>query len=203
MAPESFGRLAYLAFCVVLPSGGCTWRSNGVEHYIGPVAFRYASPPKARAYVGQVVRWGIATEGGSSWGIALGRSERITVEPISSTDKERIPATERPRWQVPSGFFQLPGEGDWNLSLIYLRVDAVAVPTFFCRTIYGAEAVAGNETIAFSIGAVTRTQFSPPKNAFSKLHFDSARPMDAVGRVWPDISESSIPSSDLLREIAR
>ncbi len=56
----------------------CAFRSGDMEHYIGPVLFRYAMPPNGNAYVGQVVRPGLSAEAGTSWGIAMGVSERIT-----------------------------------------------------------------------------------------------------------------------------
>src|SRR5262245_42517768 len=49
---------------------GCALRVGNVEHYIGPVLFRFRPPDAAVAAVSQVVRVGLAAEGGHQWGIA-------------------------------------------------------------------------------------------------------------------------------------
>jgi hypothetical protein len=50
------GGLAYLVPGVALAVTGCAWRSGTVEHYLGPVSFRYTSPPCGKAYVSQIIR---------------------------------------------------------------------------------------------------------------------------------------------------
>lgn len=200
MRPESFWNMGCLALSLASFSSGCAWRSGQAEHYIGPVWFRYVTPPTGKAYVSQVVRYGIATEAGPSSGIALGMSERITVAPISSGGKRSGTDIKAPRWSMPLSIAPAATESSWNLSLLYLRIEDMPAPVFHSRTTYGVEAVVGTEATAFSIGAVTRTLSTPPGNAFSKLHFQTAHPMDARAKVWPDVSELGVSPAELLRE---
>lgn len=185
MAPQNFAITVSLASALSSLSGGCAWRSGGVEHYLGPVSFRHVSPPTGRAYVSQVVRWGLSTEGGSSWGISVGMSERISVAPVASAEKTGL-ATRRPRWTSPLSAAGMPAENEWHLSLLYLRVEDVPPPMLVSRTVFGAEAVAGQEVSAFTVGLATRTLSMAPANAFSTLHFESARPMEARAELRSD-----------------
>lgn len=194
--------LASLSFVPALMSA-CAWRSGGVEHYVGPVSFRHISPPRGKAYVSQVIRWGLSVEGGSSWGISVGMSERIAVAPISSTGTKPGTAIKLPHWSMPFGTVPKPTENTWHLSLLYLRIEDVRRPLFTSRTAYGLDAVVGEEASAFSIGYASRSRSMPPENAFSTLHFESSSPIEAQAKVWPDFSERSGLATDLVEETKR
>jgi len=197
MAPQDAGTSVCIVLGLVLTTG-CAWRSGGVEHYIGPVSFRYVSPPSGKAYVGQVVRWGLSTEGGSSWGISVGMSERIGVAPLSSS---KIKSKSRlPRWSMPLSLVQTPAENQWHWSLFYLRVEDMPPPVFFSRSVCGLEAVMGQEVTTFSIGLAHRTLSTPPEQAFSTLHFETARPMETRAKVWSGGTENNGLPADLLNE---
>jgi len=202
MVPMKSPLVASLSFVPALMSA-CAWRSGGVEHYVGPVSFRHVSPPQGKAYVSQVVRWGLSAEGGSSWGVSVGMSERIAVAPISSTGTEAATAIKLPRWSMPFGTVPRPTENAWHLSLLYLRVEDMPKPLFTSRTSCGVDAVIGEEASAFSIGYASRSRTMPPENAFSTLHFESSRPIEAQAKVWPDFSERSGLATDLVEETKR
>lgn len=179
----------------------CVWRTDDAEHYIGPVLFRYAAPPIGKAYVGQMVRLGLSAEAGTSWGLALGVSERIAVAPlVAATSKNDQPPSHN-RWRVPLSFSQTPTAGEWNFSLLYLHVEREPGSFFISRTIHGAEIVLGEEANAFSIGIVSRTLFTPPDNTISKLHYERARPLESQAKVWLDVPEHGDLPSDLIKEI--
>ena len=203
MTPSNVGRLGHFVFCVALLSSGCAWRMGNVEHYIGPVLFRYVGPPSGKAYVSQVIRYGISAEAGSEWGVSVGVSERIAVAPLPLPDGEARPPAPAPRWSTPLSLLRAPAANNWNLSVIYLRVEGLPRPHLVSRTIYGAEILVGSEVNALSVGAVWRTLFTPPENAFSMVHFDTSRPLEARAWVWFDAPERSVPISELLKEIER
>lgn len=181
----------------------CAFRSGNMEHYFGPVLFRYAMPPNGNAYVSQVIRPGLAAEAGASWGIAMGLSERITVSPvIVATEKKEQPAT-RNHWLMPLAFSQTPTAGEWNFSLFYLRIEHEPGSFFLSRAIRGAEIVYGEEANNLTVGFAHKTLFTPPDNAMSKLRFEDAHPLESKATVWLDVpGHSGLPDS-LLKEIAK
>lgn len=181
----------------------CVWRADDAEHYIGPVIFRYSAPPNGNAYVGQVVRLGVSAEAGTSWGIALGASERITVAPlvIPATNKDQT--SSHGRWMMPLSFSPTPTVGKWNFSLLYLRVARDPGSFFLSRAIQGAEIVFGEEANALSVGIAHRTLFTPPDNAISRLRFDDNRPLESRATVWLDVPEHDGLPDSLLKEIAK
>lgn len=178
----------------------CVWRGVDAEHYIGPVLFRYVTPSNGNAYVSQVVRFGVAAEAGTSWGIALGMSERIAVTPQFAPTGKKDQRARHNRWLMPLSFSQTPTSGEWNFSLLYLRVEREPGIFFISRTTHGAEIVVGEEATAFSLGTVSRTLFTPPDNAISKLHFERARPLKSLAKVWLEVPEHGDLPSDLIKE---
>lgn len=191
----------FLSLLLTLLLSACVLKTRDTEHYLGPVMFRYAAPPKGNAYVGQVVRLGLSTEVGRSWGVSLGMSERIAVTPLVSSAEKKNQIINHSRWLMPLSFFQTPTAGEWNFSLLYLRVEREPGIFFISRTIYGAEIVVGEEANAFSVGTVSRTIFTPPDNAISKLHYERDRPLKALAKVWFNVAERNDLPSDLIKEI--
>jgi len=105
---------------------------------------------------------------------------------------------------MPLSPFQAPAPGQWNLSLLYLRVDREPRAFFLSRTIYGAEILLGEETNALTVGAARRTRHTPPDNAFLMLHFESSRPMDARAKFWFDVPETgAVPGAAPREEIGK
>ena len=196
-------RLRGFVCLLAMLASACSWRSGGVEHYVGPVLFRYSAPPKGHAYVGQVIRLGIAAEAGTDWGIAVGAAERIAVLPVAFKEGQTKPKDELFRWLTPLNPVTSPSADDWHFSLIYLRVERPPSGFFISRSIYGAELVVGKETNAISMGAVSRNGFVPVADAFSMLHFESHRPMEARAKVWSDVSKQGEFPADLLEEIGK
>lgn len=162
---------------------GCAMRLHGVEHYVGPVVFRYSDPDAGSSYVSQVARIGVFIEGGTQWGVALGYAERVAVAPRrvegTGTEEQAVP-----RWVRPFSLVRPPEPGRWNLSLLYLRVAPAATPLFVRREAFGLEATAGPEAVALSIGVAIRTWSEVPDNAMVRLHFDASRPLQTRLRVW-------------------
>lgn len=180
---------------------GCSLQTIDAEYYIGPVAFQYIAPPKGKAYVDQVMRFGIATEAGTNWGVTLGILERISVIPITVKSPQFTSINESQA--SPWSLFAAPLINDWKLSLFYLCIERHADDYFLYRSVYGAELVVGMEISNLSLGAVRRTVFKPPDNAFSSLHFKSNHPMQAQARVWIDEHQSNNFPPELLEEITK
>jgi hypothetical protein len=181
--------------------GGCSWQSDNAEHFIGPMLFRYSAPPIGKAYVGQVIRFGISAEAGINWGLSIGLLDRVAVTPLVSTPGKTVQAQSIPQWVMPLGHSRTPEAGRWNFCLVYCRVERKAGIFFISRTIHGAEMVVGGEANAFSIGIVSRTLFTPPDDAIAKLHYERARPLESQAMVWFDIPERGDLPSGLLKEI--
>lgn len=160
---------------------GCAVRMGDVEHYVGPVLFRFRPPDETVGAVTQVIRLGVSGEAGSQWGVAAGVVDRVAV--VAQSADGSAPAM-RPRWTTPLSLLSPPSPGVWNVSLLYLRVDGMPRPTFVVRRMYGAEMTAGAETNALSIGWTARTRVEPPDHSFSVLRYDSRRPMDTVSVTW-------------------
>ena len=161
---------------------GCAVRMGDVEHYVGPVLFRFRPPDATVGAVTQVVRFGVAGEAGSQWGVAAGVVDRVAVVAQPATGS----SPGRARWTTPLSVLSPPSPREWNVSLLYLRVEGLARPTLVMRRTYGAEITAGAETSALSIGLTARTRVEPPDHSFSALRFDSRRPMDAVSMTWAE-----------------
>ena len=183
-ARRSAARAAVLASAALLLAG-CAVRMGDVEHYVGPVLFRFRPPDQTVGAVTQVVRLGVSGEAGRQWGVAAGVVDRLAV--VARSADEAAPAP-RPRWTTPLSFLSPPSPGAWNVSLLYLRVEGMRRPTLVVRRTYGAEVTAGAETSALSIGWTARTRAEPPDHSFSVLRFDSRRPMDAVSVTWAEDS---------------
>jgi hypothetical protein len=169
-----------------LALGGCAWRAADVEHYVGPVLFRFRPPGATAGAVSQVVRVGVSAEAGRQWGVAAGVVDRVAAVPASpATGSADAPVTA-PRWRTPLSPFAPPRAGRWNLSLLYLRVEALPVPALVARRTWGAELTAGRELTAASVGWTSRTLVLPPEDACSVLRFDSRHPLDTVFLTWPE-----------------
>lgn len=203
-APISYGQRSYLvAFQILLITillSSCALRSVDADYYIGPVIYRYNAPPKGGAYVNQLMRFGIAAEAGTSWGVTLGMLERVTVIPLTtkSSDSTDINVLQVMPWSL----FTVPLAKDWKLSLFYLSMERHADDYFLYRSVYGAEIMVGKEINNLSFGAVRRTIFKPPDNTFSSLHFESNHPMQTQARIWIDDQSDNI-SPELLEELTK
>jgi len=183
---------------------GCTWHSGGTDHHFGPVFFRYWAPTDRGADVGEVVRWGVLSEGGGPWALTLGRSARIVVgSPPAHLGQSQTERAATSHWSLPLSPFDPPTSGDWHLSLLYLQVTQRTQPLFVVRRSYGLEGVLGEEATALSVGLVSRTHFKPPDNAFAWLHFDAAAPGRSRARVWRSEPGRPIPADEIIGEIRR
>jgi hypothetical protein len=160
---------------------GCAVRMGDVEHYVGPVLFRFRPPDEAVGAVTQIIRLGVSGEAGSQWGVAAGVVDSVAV--VARSVDGPTPAV-RPRWTTPLSVVSPPSPRAWNVSLLYLRVDGMPRPTLVVRRTYGVEMTAGAETNALSIGWTARSRLEPPDHSFSVLRFDSRRPMDTVSVIW-------------------
>ncbi|CAG1000609.1 hypothetical protein GPROT1_03843 [Gammaproteobacteria bacterium] len=188
--------IACPSLLLALLLNACVWRSGDADHYLGPVLFRYSTPPNRKAYVGQVVRLGLSAEAGNNWGIVLGVSERITVAPLLAATGQQDRDAAQYRWLMPLGFEQTPAADEWNLSLLYLRVEHGPGRFFLSRSIHGAEFALGEEANALTVGYARRTLFTPPDNAISRLRFDDSRPLASQATVWLDLPEhGSLPDN--------
>jgi hypothetical protein len=151
------------------------------------VVFRHREPPDAAARLIEVVRFGVALEGGTQWGVAMGATRRLVVAPVDACDEPAKPVPIR--W---SAVLAAAGES-WRFSPFYLRIDDAPPPVFVSRTTYGVELTGGPEARAISVGAAFRTQLEPPQDSLSLFVFDASRPLatrfiacrDAPGRPLP------------------
>jgi hypothetical protein len=175
-------RALAVGLVAVLLASGCAWRAGGVEHYVGPVAFRYRPADEARGSVSQVVRLGVALEGGAQWGVATGMIDRLACAPTTHGDD---PDHGAPRWVLPLSPLGPPTPGRWNVSLLYLRVEAMPAPLLVVRRMLGAEITLGGEANAASLGWTSRALVQPPPDALSLVRYDSRRPLDTVVAAWP------------------
>jgi len=193
-------RLPQAVIVLALLTSGCTWRTGTVEHYLGPVFFRYNEPPEANAHVSQVMRIGVWAEAGTQGGLSVGLSQRIAVSPRLFDSGESGAPMAPVRWCMPLSPIPNPAPLRWHFSLLYLRVEGVSEPRFVNRMTYGAEVVVGKEANAFSVGATSRTWVKPPENALSLLRFDSSRPMVTLFWVWLHTPGRDLPLSTILKE---
>lgn len=164
---------------------GCAVRMGEVEHYVGPVLFRFRAPDATVGAVNQVVRLGLSAEVGRQWGVAAGVVDRVAVVAGPAT-AGREPGPVTPHWRMPLSFLRPPTAGEWNLSLLYLRVEGTPKAILVMRRMYGVEMTAGTETNAASIGWTACTLVEPPDDAFSVVRFDSRRPMETVAVTWSE-----------------
>jgi hypothetical protein len=193
-------RVLLAAFLVVAP-GGCAWRSGGVEHYLGPVLFRYNEPRADTAATHQVIAVGALAEGGSQWGLSLGVVQRTTVSPRFIGSTESAPSTRPVSWSSPFGALGQAEPGRWQLSLFYLRLTAAETAGLVARRLYGAQVVVGRELNAASIGMTAVTRVHMPDDALVLVDYDARAPMSAVFSVWPVGREQELPLSNVLEEV--
>lgn len=165
---------------------GCAVRMGEVEHYVGPVLFRFRAPDATVGAVNQVVRLGLSAEVGRQWGVAAGVVDRVAVVAASPATANGEPGVVTPHWRMPLSFLRPPAAGEWNLSLLYLRVEGMPRAMLVMRRMYGVETTMGTETNAASIGWTARTLVEPPDDAFSVVRFDSRRPMETVAVTWSE-----------------
>lgn len=201
MDPTRFRGMSLILIVAALFPGGCTWRVGHVEHHVGPVLFRYSEPPDGKAYVSQVLRFGLSVEGGTQARLSLGVSERITVSPRVFNPGEPGASIDSARWSTPLSLFPDSVPQRWNFSLLYLRVEGVSEPRFVSRSIYGAEVLFGVESNAVSVGAVSRTHLEPPANAFSLLRFNASHPMETLFWTWQPAPGRDLPLFSVLKEV--
>ena len=162
---------------------GCAVHASGVEHYVGPVLFRFRPATETTGGVSQIVRGGVLVDAGRQWGLAAGMTERLAV--VSTIVSRGGPNVETQRWITPIGLFGDPVPGRWNFSPFYLRVEGMAGAIFIRRQAYGIEMTSGTEARAASIGWTSRTLLLPPDDVVSVVRFDSRRPLDTVVAIWP------------------
>ncbi len=185
----------------VLLLSGCAWRTGQVEHYVGPVLFRYMGPPGGEAHVIQVKHLGLSGEVGTQWGLSVGLSERTAIAPQAFSAAEPRPPIESARWSMPLSLLSPPVAERWNLSFLYLRGEGVPKPRFVRRVIYGVGVHFGSEARAVSVGVASRTLLEPPMDALSVLRFDESRPLETRFAVWHDAPELDLPVSEILKEV--
>ncbi len=178
---------------------GCVRWSGSTEYFLGPVLYRYITPVDGKAYVGQVVRLGPWIETGANWGLTLGVSDRITVDPKVASVK-RGTLVSRNRWLAALSFSPAQIAGAWRCSPLYLRIDRDAQDYFISRTMAGGEITFGKEANAFTVGYARTTLFTPPADALAKLHFKDNRPLEAEASVWFDVTEPGDLSESLIQE---
>lgn len=152
---------------LILPAG-CAWRMGGDEHYVGPVLFRHREAPPGGARVTEVVRVGLAFEGGHQWGMAVGLGRRISASAVDVCDESSsVPPLRIITWPPDRG-------ARWTFSPIYLRIENTPPPDFLGRSTYGFELAMGPELTALSIGATSRTRLVPPADSISRFVYDAS-----------------------------
>jgi len=175
--------------------GGCAWRANGTEHYLGPSLFRHGDGEDGRAIVSQVrTLTGLQAEGGRQWGLALGVTDRIAAAPSAGGGSV---ATE---WSA-LGLGRLDPHR-WHFSPFYLRGERVPAPGLVVRRLYGAQIAAGEEVRALSVGIVSRAHVVPFEDAVWLLQFHSTDPLATRFVLWRPV-DGALPFPRILEEIDR
>lgn len=166
-----------LPLVVVVLFPGCAWRTGNVEHYFGPVLFRYSDAAESACNVTDVLGLGILAEGGRQWGLSAGFVNRLAAAP-------RQQATQT-QWTRPWSLWRTTTPREWNLSLLYLRGENVSSPLLVRRQLVGAGVLVGNEITALSVGYASRVNIAPRDDSFSIVVFDSSKPLASRCEVLP------------------
>jgi hypothetical protein len=185
-----------IALLIVVIASGCVVRTQESEVYLGPVFLRATDACRGGTTAVQSVQVGVMAEVGSQTGVSVGFAERVAVTPRIDPPDE--PACDR--WEVIGG---IPGAVDttrWTLSPLYARRHVGASPQFVWRRLYGAQATAGAELSALSVGAVSRTELRSDGDGFYSLTFDTTRPMQSEFRKWPYRPGEAFPMVPRRRE---
>ncbi len=197
MAPMPTALIVLVAGC----ASGCAVRMRGSEHYFGPVLFRYAAPPAARAYVSEVRALGALLEAGTQWGVSLGDFRRVA---LAAAEGECASDPSMPsawRWTRLEPWDPNPTPGSWHLSLFHLQGEGVRAPCFVRRVNAGLALTFGAEVNALSLGFTARTHMTPPADALSLLHFDASHPLDSQLTVWEVAPDAPLPVESILEEV--
>jgi len=169
----------------------CAFRTAGADHYVGPILYRTAAACPDGADTTQVVSVGAAIETGRQWGLSLGFIERVAASPRDG--------------EIPCSTAAQGGTVDrrWHVSAIYVRFDHDEPPRFVHRSVVGAQAVAGLEANALSIGAISATLLLPPPDAYCNLRYDARDPTGMHFTVWRVRADHPPPEREILEEIDR
>ena len=197
------GSPVYVAICllvVVVSSDGCSWRSGNVEHYWGPVLFRYATPPDGDSYVGEHVHFPILLEAGHQWGVVLGVQNRVVASPYRKDQPSAdANAVGMAKWTMPFSFLGDPQPGRWNLSLLYLRCEYPFSPVFVSRSLIGLEVGIGGEANGLSVGISRTTEIRPATDGLYLFQYDSRSPLRTVFREWQSPDGHSLAAPQGMR----
>lgn len=169
----------------LLAASGCAVRTARHDYYLGPVLHRHVTVCERGADVSQVLSIGPLGEVGRQSGLALGVVDRVAVVPHEPAGPACTPS----------------GEPRWRFSPFYLHVAHRDEPRLVRRMLVGAQATAGSETTALSIGGVATTVIRPPDDAVVRLRFDARQPMHTHFSVWTVRPGTALPESEILEEV--
>jgi len=174
---------------IVVALSSCAIRTSTADHYLGPVFYRRGEPCRDGAEVTEVVQVGAAAEAGRQWGLSLGYLARVAAVP-------RDGHAPCPASQAASD-----DRRRWHFSPLYTRFDDREAPRFVHRSVVGTQAVAGPESSALSLGAVSATLFTPPPDAFCSFRYDASDPTGMRFTVWTVRPGEPVPEDEILKEV--
>jgi hypothetical protein len=169
-----------MAAVAILACCGCVIRTEGAEHYVGPVLIRATDACHGRAVAVQSLHLGLSGEVGRQMGVAVGVAERVAAAPVVDGSS----AAQCDEWTVVG----IPGTIDpdrWTFSPFYAKRRTASPSELVWRQLFGAQVAAGSELSAMSVGVVSRTELAPGPDAYYRLTFDTTKPMQARFQKWP------------------
>ncbi len=140
---------------------GCAWRSQGVEHYFGPMLLRQqVGQERTRVLESAGGPWFF--EGGTQWGLSLGLHRRLLALPPSKS-------AGSPRRTV-----YLPLGDGWYFSPFHTAVPtAQSGPRFVDRRLFGLQLGLGGEGNSLSLGFTSiQTLTAAPKGSHCFWYLD-------------------------------
>jgi len=189
--------IALLALC----GAGCALRTSHGHDYFGPTLLRVGDDT-SNAEWSETRQIGLVLEAGTQWGLSFGSVDRFQATAIEGPPA----ADERPqepvaRWERWLGTLRPIGNDGWCFSPFWARGHDVPKPEFVRRRLVGAQAIAGREGAALSLGWVMRTNLWPRRDALSSFLFDDAHPDATRFLAWPAGDGDALPTGPILEEV--
>lgn len=182
-----------LVGCIIFPlfmaTVGCTWRTAGSEHFIGPMLLRATQPSSGKTYLWEERSvLPIIIEGGNHNSVTLGFSSRVVAAPIEH-DKDGM-------LMWCSGLFPFscstPTAADgWHWNGLYSRLVHNLQPEFYNRTVWGASLGVGSEGQYLTIGYSADTRLKPRDEAYYIFCYRNNSPLTTRFEIARDTTEFS------------
>ena len=187
-----FLRVSCLIVGILCAHASCAWRSQEAEHYFGPVMYRYVTPGSGKAYLSEQIHFPFLFETGDQWSFTIGLNRRLVASPIviKKFRKGKVDSTLW-KWTKPLALLPDPAEGEWGVSLIYLRGDGLKESNLFSRAQYGASMGFGNEARNLSLGVASKVELRPVQEGVYLLEYDSNRSNETRYEIWVDSFEQA------------